>query len=218
VPNHIRPGPHGQSNASCLRRICNAGDKRPSSLPPSPSTHHRLIAVLIFSHNDPIPPLSQRPHSSSTRDMTDQQRPARFHVLLESALQAYEKRAGVMLADLGHAPAAQLQNCHTVDDITAVLQSQTQAVGDLRQRGRIFESIKATVSTLTPTSSVAYVADDVSQKTLMDPLTSDHFSRRCSHMGRQYTLLLASYWRYVPLSSSYLDVLLTPKPTRQLTA
>ena len=77
-----------------------------------------------------------------------------------------------MLADLGHAPAAQLQNCHTVDDITAVLQSQTQAVGDLRQRGRIFESIKATVSTLTPTSSVAYVADDVSQKTLMDPLTS----------------------------------------------
>jgi len=104
--------------------------------------------------------------------MTDQQGLARFKVLLESALQAYEKRAGVMLADLGYAPAAQLQNCHTVDDITAVLQSQTQAFGDLRQRDRIFESIKTTVSTLTPTSAVAYVADNVCQKTLMDPLTS----------------------------------------------
>jgi len=41
-------------------RICNAGDMRPFDLPPFPSTHHRLIAVLIFSHNDPIPPLSQK--------------------------------------------------------------------------------------------------------------------------------------------------------------
>ena len=150
--------------------------------------------------------------------MTDQPGPAHFQLLLESALQAYEKNAGVMLTDLGHALAARLQNCHTVDDTTAVLQSQIQAFSDLRQRDRIFESIKATVSTLTPTSSVAYVADDVSQNSDGPSHVSYQFSRLYSHMGRQYMLLLASYWRYVPLSSGYLDILLTSKPTRQLTA
>jgi len=97
--------------------------------------------------------------------MTDQPGPARFQVFLESALQAYEKRAGVVLADLGHPLAAQLQNCHSVDDITAVLQGQTQVFGDHRQRDRILKSIKTTVSTFTPSSSIAYVADDVSHKT-----------------------------------------------------
>ena len=107
--------------------------------------------------------------------MTDQPGLARFQVLLKSALQAYEKRAGVILADLGDPLAARLQTCHSVDDITALLQGQAQAVDDLRQRDRIFKSIRTTVSVFTPSSSVAYVADDaglVSQKTLMDTLRS----------------------------------------------
>jgi hypothetical protein len=43
-----------------------------------------------------------------------------------------------------------------------LLQDKTQAFNDLRQRDRIFKSIKATVSILTPISTVASTADDAS--------------------------------------------------------
>jgi len=92
--------------------------------------------------------------------MTDQPGSARFQTLLESALQVYEIKAGVTLADWGDSLAIQLQHCHSIDDITTLLQDKTKAINDLRQRDRIFKSIKATVSILTPISAVASVADD----------------------------------------------------------
>ena len=150
--------------------------------------------------------------------MTDQPGPARFQVLFESALQAYEKREGVMLAYFGYPLLARIRTCHSVGDITTLLQGQAQAFDDLRQRGRIFESIRTTVSILTPSSSVADDTSLVSQKTLMDSHVSDQFYNYYSHIGRQYTLLSVSYWTYVPISSSYVDILPTSNPTRQLTA
>jgi len=91
--------------------------------------------------------------------MTDQPASARFQALLESALQDYEKKAGITLADSEDSLAIRLQRCHTIDDITALLQDKTQAFDDFRQRDRIFKSIKATVSILTPVSAVASAAD-----------------------------------------------------------
>jgi hypothetical protein len=101
--------------------------------------------------------------------MTDQTGSPRFQALLESALQAYEKKAGVTLADLGDSLVVQLQRCHSIDHITTLLQDKAQDINDLRQRDRIFKSIKATVSVLTPISAVASVANDatlVRQKAL----------------------------------------------------
>jgi len=92
--------------------------------------------------------------------MTDQPGSARFQRLLESALQVYEKKAGVTLADLGDSLAIRLQRCHSIDDITTLLQDKAKAFNDLQQRDRIFKSIKATVSILTPVSAIASVADD----------------------------------------------------------
>ena len=94
--------------------------------------------------------------------MTDQPGSARFQALLESALQVYEKKAGVTLADsdLGDSLVIQLQRCHSIGDITILLQDNAQAFDDHQQRDRIFKSIKATVSILTPISAVASVADD----------------------------------------------------------
>ena len=92
--------------------------------------------------------------------MTDQPGPARFQALLESALQDYEKAAGVTLANWEDSLAIQLQDCHSIDDITTLLQDKTQAFNDLQQRDRIFKSIKATVSIFTPISTAASVADD----------------------------------------------------------
>jgi hypothetical protein len=64
----------------------------------------------------------------------------------------------------------QLQSCHSVDDITSLLQDQAQIVDDSQQRDRIVKSIKATVSTLIPISSGVSGADNfglVSQAALM---------------------------------------------------
>jgi len=92
--------------------------------------------------------------------MTDQPGSARFQALLESALQDYEKQAGVTFADWEDSLAIRLQRCHSIDDITTLLQDKTQAFNDFRQRDRIFNSIKATVSILTPIPALASVADD----------------------------------------------------------
>ena len=93
--------------------------------------------------------------------MTDQPGPLRFQALLDSAVQAYEKKAGITLADSEDPLATQLQCCHSVDDITTLLQRQAQAIDDYQQRDRIFKSIKTTVSILTPIYSVSSVPDSV---------------------------------------------------------
>ena len=106
--------------------------------------------------------------------MTDHPGSARFQRLLESAVQAYEKKTGVTLADLEDSLAMRLQGCHSVDDIATVLQGQAQAIDDF-QRDRIFKTIKTTVSILSPISSVASVADSVGlvrRKMLMACFTS----------------------------------------------
>ena len=94
--------------------------------------------------------------------MTDQPGEARFQALLESAVQAYEKQAGTTLSDSGNSLAMKLQGCHSVDDIATLMQRQAQSFNDFRQRDRIFQSIRTTVSILSPISSVAFVADNVS--------------------------------------------------------
>jgi len=94
--------------------------------------------------------------------MAGQPGSARFQALLESALQEYEKKPGVILADRKDSLAIQeLQLCHSIDDITTLLQVKTQAFNDFQQRDRIFKSIRTTVSILTPISVAASVADDV---------------------------------------------------------
>jgi len=101
--------------------------------------------------------------------MTDQPGSTRFQALLESALRDYEKNAGVTLANWEDSLAIRIQRCHSIDDITILLQDKAQAFHDLRQHDRIFKSIKATVSILTPISAVASVDDDaglVRQKVL----------------------------------------------------
>jgi hypothetical protein len=91
--------------------------------------------------------------------MTQQPGSARFQALLASALQVYEKNANITWADGEHSLAVRLQGCHSIDDIAALLQGKAQDFNDLQQRDKIFKSIKAIVSILTPVSTVASVAD-----------------------------------------------------------
>jgi hypothetical protein len=115
---------------------------------------------------------------------------ARFHMLFESALQAYEKKTGIKLAE--HPLAIQLQRCDSVDDITALLQGRAEAFNDFQGSDRIMKSIKTTVSILTPLSDALILADTVglvSQEALMEYLTSlivfaDIIPACESHTGR----------------------------------
>jgi hypothetical protein len=105
--------------------------------------------------------------------MTPQSESARFQALIEPALQAYEKKAGVSMAQ--HPLAIKLQSCDTVEAITGLLQDQAQVFRDLQGSDKIMKSIKITVSILSKISSTASLADAfglVRQKALIACLTS----------------------------------------------
>lgn len=73
-----------------------------------------------------------------------------------SALEAYEKKTGVKLAQ--HPLAMELQNCDCVDSIMTLLRGQAQ---DFRHGEKIMKSINTIVSILTPLSLVAFLPDTV---------------------------------------------------------
>ena len=82
---------------------------------------------------------------------------SRSQALFEHALEAYEKKAGVSLAQ--HPLAIKLQNCDSVDAINGLLQDQARAFSDLQGSDKIMRSIKTTVSILSKLSSVASLVD-----------------------------------------------------------
>lgn len=79
--------------------------------------------------------------------MSDQSRSSHFQVLFESALQDYETQTGMVLSK--HPLAEQLENCPTVESVTAVLQEQAQAFSEFRSGdGKIVTSLNRAVSVL----------------------------------------------------------------------
>jgi hypothetical protein len=92
--------------------------------------------------------------------MAEQSGPTHFRELFESALEAYEKKAGITLVE--HSLAIQLQSCNTVESITAVLQGQAKALSESRGSDRVMKSIKNTVSMLNMLSATASLAVDIS--------------------------------------------------------
>ena len=91
--------------------------------------------------------------------MAEQSGSSCFRALFESALQSYEKTTGITLAD--HPLAVQLQSCHTIESITAILECQVLTFGDFRGSDRVMKSIKSTLSILTRLSIPASLGDAV---------------------------------------------------------
>jgi hypothetical protein len=111
--------------------------------------------------------------------MADQSGSTGFLPLYKSALQTYERNAGVTLAE--HPLAIQIQSCDSVESMTSVLQTQVEALGEFQGSDRVMKTIKSTVSILTrlaSTASLAVDADPVRQQALMPCLFTDRF---CSH-------------------------------------
>jgi hypothetical protein len=90
--------------------------------------------------------------------MSDQSRSSHFQVLFESALQDYERQTGTVLAK--HPLAEQLENCHTVESVTDVLQEQAQAFTEFRSGDRrIVTSLSRAVSVLHAISTSSALGD-----------------------------------------------------------
>jgi len=100
--------------------------------------------------------------------MTDQSVSFRLRTLFELALEDYEIKTKISLAN--HPLAQKLDNCHSVESITILLQDQARTFGETRGRDRITKSIRSTVSFLYKLSATAALGDDlglVRQKTLI---------------------------------------------------
>ena len=89
--------------------------------------------------------------------MAHQPESARLQAHFEPALQAYEKKAGVSLAQ--HPLTIKLQNCNSVEAITGLLQDRARAFLYLQGSDKIMESIKTTVSILSKLSSAPSLSD-----------------------------------------------------------
>ena len=107
-------------------------------------------------------------------DTTDQSTSSHLRALFKSALEDYETKTKITLDK--HPLAKQLENCNSVESITAILQDQARAFGEFRGRDRIMKSIKRTVSFLYNLSGTVAFGDDlglVCQKTLITLHLSD---------------------------------------------
>jgi hypothetical protein len=88
--------------------------------------------------------------------MSDHSEPSHLKVLFEAALQDYERQTGIALAK--HPLAERLQECDSVESITAVLHEQTQAFNEFR-KGKVMKLLKNAVSILYKLSACAKLGE-----------------------------------------------------------
>jgi len=126
-----------------------------------------------------------------------------FQALWVSALQFYEEKTGIPLEK--HPLAVQLQNCPSVESISAVLERQARAFCHYRKNSRIMKAFETTVSVLTPLSAAAPLVSAVGkvcQKVPTARFTSlTVFHRMYSHPHKQYRQLSVLYLMCVPFPS-----------------
>jgi len=98
----------------------------------------------------------------------------RLWELLEAALLDYKQQTGIDLAK--HALADRLQDCNSVEDVTAILREQAQDFKKFREKDKVLKPLKKVLTVLhllssAPLSSVPRVAQHVlpvSPKVLTD--------------------------------------------------
>ena len=89
-------------------------------------------------------------------NMSDRSGSYPFHALFESALQDYERQTGIPLAN--HPLAEQLQDCQSVQSITALLREQARDLSELRGADKMVKSLEGVVSALSKVSAPAALA------------------------------------------------------------
>jgi hypothetical protein len=91
--------------------------------------------------------------------MSDQPASSHLQVLLDAALRDYEKKTGIALAK--HPLADRLQNCDSVESVTAVLHEQTQAFSEFRGKDKVLKPLRKAVSVLCKISATANFGQNI---------------------------------------------------------
>ena len=81
----------------------------------------------------------------------------------------YEKKTGIVLAK--HPLAEKLQNCNSVESVTAVFQEQTKAFNGSRRGDKVLKPLKTIVSVLHKLSAAADTISLVRPCTIIGCLT-----------------------------------------------
>ena len=140
--------------------------------------------------------------------MSDQSASSHLNVLYEAALQDYERQTGITLAK--HPLAERLQECDSIESITAVLHEQTQAFNEFRGKEKIIKSLQNAVSFLCELSASAKLGEVIGMvhpKAFMGCYISDPPFRISFHLRKQFTLDSPSYSSYVLFFRSYSRIL-----------
>jgi hypothetical protein len=102
--------------------------------------------------------------------MSDHSASSHLKVLFEAALNDYERHTGIALAK---PPLAErLQECDSVECITAVLHEQTQAFNDFRGKEKVMKLLKNAVSVLYKVSACAKLGEVIGVVHLKAPMGS----------------------------------------------
>jgi hypothetical protein len=81
--------------------------------------------------------------------------PSHFRVLFEAAFRDYEKQTGEPLAN--HPLAGRLQDCDSVESVTAVLSEQTETSNEIQGKDKVLKPLKKVISVLHKLSSTSAV-------------------------------------------------------------
>ena len=125
--------------------------KMKPSVTASAASHFLSLSPRHLLANPTHPPLPSSP------DMSDQSASSHLRVLFEAALQDYERQTGIALAK--HPIAERIQECDSIESITAVLNEQTQAFNAFRGEEKVIKSLKNTVSVLYKLSGCAKLGE-----------------------------------------------------------
>ena len=91
--------------------------------------------------------------------MGDHSTSSHLRALFDAALHDYQKQTGIALAE--HSLAEQLQNCDSVESITAVLCEQAQAFREFQGNDKVLKPLKKAVSVLYKLSATANFGQDI---------------------------------------------------------
>jgi hypothetical protein len=91
--------------------------------------------------------------------MSDQSGSSHLRVLFEAALENYNQQTGIELAK--HPLAERLQDCNSVESVTAILREQAQDFKEFREKDKVLKPLKKVLTVLQRLSSSANFAQDV---------------------------------------------------------
>ena len=85
--------------------------------------------------------------------MSDQSGSSHLRVLFEAALEEYKQQTGIELAE--HPLAERLQDCNSVESVTAILCEQAQDFKEFREKDKVLKPLEQVLTVLHGLSSTA---------------------------------------------------------------